>query len=175
MTSTTQIPGYVAGTWDIDPVHSEIQFTVRHMGVGKSRGRFDHFQGEITTAANPLESKVTATIEAGSISTGNTDRDAHVRTADFLDVEQFPTVTFRSTGIRQDGEDFVIDGDFTLHGVTKQVSLATELSGFTEDGLLGLSATTTINRTDFGVGAAGGAVVGEKIKVTLDIEAKLRG
>ncbi|MGP4019933.1 YceI family protein [Saccharopolyspora sp. 5N708] len=174
MTATTEIPGYVAGTWDIDSVHSEIQFTVRHMGVGKSRGRFDGFEGEIVTAADPLESTVTATIDAATISTGNTDRDAHVRTADFLDVEQFPTVTFRSTSIRRDGDDFVIDGDFTLHGVTKQVSLAAELGGFTEDGLLGLSATTTISRTDFGVGSPGGAVVGEKIKVTLDIEAKLR-
>ncbi|MEU5845561.1 YceI family protein [Saccharopolyspora shandongensis] len=175
MTATAQIPGYVAGTWDIDTVHSDIQFTVRHMGVGKSRGRFSAFQGEIVTAADPLESTVTATIDTASIDTGNADRDAHVRNADFLDAEQFPTATFRSTGVRQDGEDFVIDGEFTLHGVTKPVSLETELGGFTEDGLLGLSGKVVLNRTDFGVGPAGGALVGEKITITLDIEAKLRG
>ncbi|MEU6266266.1 YceI family protein [Saccharopolyspora shandongensis] len=175
MTATAQIPGYVAGTWDIDTVHSDIQFTVRHMGVGKSRGRFGAFQGEIVTAADPLESTVTATIDTASIDTGNADRDAHVRNADFLDAEQFPTATFRSTGVRQDGEDFVIDGEFTLHGVTQPVSLETELGGFTEDGLLGLSGKVVLNRTDFGVGPAGGALVGEKITITLDIEAKLRG
>lgn len=175
MTATEQIPGYVTGTWDIDSVHSDIQFTVRHMGVGKSRGRFGSVQGEIVTAADPLESSVTATIETSSIDTGNADRDAHVRNADFLDVEQFPTATFRSTGVRRDGEDFVIDGEFTLHGVTKPVALETELGGFTEDGLLGLSAKVVLNRTDFGVGPAGGAMVGEKITITLDIEARLRG
>ncbi|KAA5831811.1 YceI family protein [Saccharopolyspora hirsuta] len=174
MTATEQIPGYVVGTWDIDSVHSDIQFTVRHMGVGKSRGRFGSFRGEIVTAADPLQSSVTATIDTASIDTGNADRDAHVRNADFLDVEQFPTATFRSTGVRQDGEDFIVDGEFTLHGVTKPVSLETELGGFTEDGLLGLSAKVVFNRTDFGVGPAGGAMVGEKITITLDIEARLR-
>ncbi|MGW3468061.1 YceI family protein [Saccharopolyspora sp. NPDC000995] len=173
MTATAQISGYVAGTWDIDTVHSDITYSVRHMGVGKSRGRFGSFQGEIVTAADPLESTVTATIDASSIETGNADRDAHVRNADFLDVEQFPTATFRSTGVRQDGDEFVIDGEFTLHGVTKPVSLQTELGGFAE-GLLGLSAKVVLNRTDFGVGPAGGAMIGEKITINLDIEAKLR-
>ncbi|MBB5152819.1 YceI family protein [Saccharopolyspora phatthalungensis] len=174
MTATAQIPGYVAGTWDIDPAHSNVEFSVRHMGVAKSRGRFGSFRGEIVTAADPLESTVTATIEAASIDTRQADRDAHLRSADFLDVEQFPTLTFRSTGVRQDGDDFVIDGEFTLRGVTKPVSLATELGGFTENGLLGLSASVTINRTDFGVGPAGSAKVSEKVKITLDIEAQRR-
>jgi polyisoprenoid-binding protein YceI len=174
MTATAQIPGYVVGTWDIDTVHSDIQFSLRHLGVGKSRGRFGSFQGEIVTAADPLESTVTATIDTASIDTGNADRDAHVRTADFLDAEQFPTATFRSTGVRQDGEDYLIDGDFTLHGVTKPVTLKAELGGFAEGGLVGLSASVVLNRTDFGVGPAGGAMVGEKITITLDIEAKLR-
>lgn len=179
MTATTEIPGYVTGTWDIDTVHSEIQFTLRHLGVGRSRGRFDSFNGEIVTAANPLESTVTANIDPASINTGNGDRDAHVRNEDFLDVEKFPTAGFRSSALRQDGDDYVLDGDFTLHGVTKPVSLAVELGGFTDNGqggkLLGLTASTTLNRTDFGVGAEGGAVLGEKVKITLDIEATLRG
>ncbi|GAB3280091.1 YceI family protein [Parasphingorhabdus pacifica] len=179
MTAVTQIPGYVTGTWDIDTVHSEIQFTLRHMGVGRSRGRFDSFSGEIVTAENPLDSTVTANIDPSSINTGNGDRDAHVRNEDFLDVEKYPTAGFRSTALRQDDDEYVLDGELTLHGVTKPVSLEVELGGFTDDGqggkVLGLTASTTINRTDFGVGPDGGAMLGEKVKLTLDIEATLRG
>lgn len=177
-TTTSQFPGYVAGTWIIDPVHSAVEFTLRHMGVGRSRGRFDAFEGQIVTAENPQDSSVTATIDTASINTGNSDRDAHVRTADFLDVENFPTATFRSTSLRQDGDELVIDGEFTLHGVTQPVTLQAEVGGFTDTGdggkLLGISASTTINRTDFGVGPAGGAMLGEKVKITLEIEAALR-
>ncbi|MBE9373364.1 YceI family protein [Saccharopolyspora sp. HNM0983] len=172
--TTTQIPGYVQATWDIDSVHSEVEFTVRHMGVGKSRGRFGSFRGEIVTGETLEQSSVTATIDATSVDTGNADRDAHLRNSDFLDTDRFPTAEFRSTGVRRDGEDYVIDGEFTLHGVTKPVSLTTELGGFSAEGLLGLSAKTTINRTDFGVGPDGGAMVGEKVTITLEIEAQLR-
>lgn len=179
MTTTTQLPGYVTGTWDIDPVHSEITFTLRHMGVGKSRGRFDKFDGQIVTADSPEESSVTATIDASSINTGNADRDAHVRNEDFLDVDNHPTATFRSTAIRQDGDDWAIDGELTLHGVTKPVTLKAEFGGVADDGsggsLLGVSASTTINRTEFGIGPNGGAMLGEKVTITLDIEANLRG
>ena len=175
MTATDQIPGFTVGTWDIDTIHSDIIFSVRHMGVGKSKGRFGTFSGEIVTAADPLESSVTATIDINSIDTRNADRDGHVRSADFFDAEQFPTATFRSTGVRQDGADFLIDGELTLKGVTKPVTLETELGGFNGDGLVGLSATTTINRTDFGVGPAGGAMIGEKVTLTLDVEAHQRG
>ena len=177
MTAITDT-SYVVGTWDIDTVHSDIEFTLRHLGVGRSRGRFDSFEGQIVTAADPLESSVTATIDTASINTGNADRDAHVRTADFLDTDNHPAATFRSTGVRQDGENYVIDGEFTLHGVTQPISLSTEFGGITADGqggkLIGLSATTTITRTDFGVGPEGGAMLGEKVKISLEIEAKLR-
>lgn len=174
MTTSTTIPGYTVGTWDIDPVHSTVEFSVRHMGVGKVRGRFTRFHAEIVGAENPLDSSVTATIEADSFDSGSPDRDNHVRSADFLDVENFPTITFRSTGARPNGEDYIIDGELTVRGVTKQVSLDTELGGF-GDGLVGLSASTTINRNDFGVGTSTPlAVVGDKIKITLDIEATLR-
>lgn len=178
MSTATQIPGYVVGTFDIDSVHSDIEFTTRHLGVGRSRGRFDSFRGEIVTAEDPLESAVTAEIDAASINTANADRDAHVRSADFLDTENFPALSFRSTGIRADGDGYLIDGEFTLHGVTAQVSLEAELNGFTDNGqggtLVGISASTTINRTDFGVGPDGGAILGEKIKITLEIEANSR-
>jgi polyisoprenoid-binding protein YceI len=179
MTAITEIPGYVTGNWDIDTVHSDIEFTLRHLGVGKSRGRFDDFRGEIVTAADPLQSSVQATIDVASINTGNADRDAHVRSGDFLDTDNHPTAEFRSTSIRQNGDDWVIEGEFTLHGVTKPVSLETEFNGITDDGnggkLLGLSASTTLNRTEFGVGPDGGAMLGEKVKITLEIEATLRG
>ncbi|SDP55960.1 Polyisoprenoid-binding protein YceI [Actinopolyspora xinjiangensis] len=178
MTETAPVPGYTVGTWDIDAVHSDVEFTLRHMGVGRSRGRFDKFEGQIVTAENPLESSVTATIDTASVNTGNADRDAHVRNEDFLDTANHPTATFRSTGIRQDGDEWVIDGDFTLHGVTLPVSLEVEPGGITDtaDGgkMLGLSASTTLNRTDFKVGPDGGAMLGEKVKITLEIEATLR-
>lgn len=172
--TTTQIPGYVQGTWDIDSVHSEVEFTVRHMGVGKSRGRFDSFSGEIVTGETPEQSSVTATIDTTSVNTGNADRDAHLRAADFFNTDEHPTATFRSTGVRQDGEDYVIDGELTLLGVTRPVSLSAELGGFTEEGVVGLSAKTTINRTDFGLGPAGGAMIGEKTTISLEIEGQLR-
>ncbi len=178
MTSTTTaVPGYLTGTWAIDPVHSSVSFSVRHLGVSKVRGKFTEVEGEITTAENILDSSVTATIKAASIDTSNEQRDEHVRGADFLDVENHPTLSFRSTGIRADGDDYLIDGELTLHGVTKPVTLTAELGGF-GDGqaegskVLGVSARTEINRSDFGVGGnVPSAVVGEKITIELDIEA----
>ena len=103
MTTTdtrTAIPGYTAGTWTIDPVHSEVGFSVRHMMVSKVRGRFTSFSGEIVTGADPLDSSVTAEIALDSIVTGQEQRDAHIRSADFFDVENHPTMTYRSTGVR---------------------------------------------------------------------------
>src|SRR3954464_14086244 len=119
----TKIPGYVAGTWTIDPVHSEVGFSVRHMMVSKVRGKFNVFSGDIVTGENPLESSVSATIDLSSIDTGNADRDNHIRSADFFDVDQHKTMTYRSTGIRLAGDDFVLDGELTLKGVTKPLSL----------------------------------------------------
>ena len=126
----TAIPGYTAGTWTIDPVHSEVGFTVRHMMVSKVRGRFTSFSGEIVTGADPLGSSVTAEIALDSIVTGQEQRDAHIRSADFFDVENHPTMTYRSTGVRAHGDGYVVDGELTLKGVTKDVPLAQELNGF---------------------------------------------
>ena len=106
MTETAvEIPGYVAGTWAIDPVHSEVSFVVRHMMVSKVRGRFDKFEGTIVTAPDPLQSSVTATVDLSSVNTGEPNRDNHIRSADFFEVESHPTLTFRSTGVRQDGDE----------------------------------------------------------------------
>ena len=117
------IPGYVAGTWTIDPVHSEVGFSVRHMMVSKVRGRFNTFSGQIVTGENPLGSSVTAEIDLASIITGNEQRDEHIRSADFFEVETYPTMTYRSTGVRVEGDEYILDGELTLKGVTKSVPL----------------------------------------------------
>lgn len=178
MTAATQIPGYVAGTWTIDPVHSDVAFIVRHLGVSKVRGRFNDVSGTIVTGEDPSASSVTATIVADSIDTKNDQRDGHVRSAEFLHVEEHEHLTFASTAVRIDGEDIEIDGELTLHGVTKSVTLKGELGGF-GDGpnskVLGVSATTEISRSEFGVGGGiPSAVVSDKIKIELDVEAQLQ-
>jgi polyisoprenoid-binding protein YceI len=180
MSTTTQaIPGYVSGTWTIDPVHSEVGFSVRHMMVSKVRGKFTSFEGSVTTAENLLDSSVTATVDLESIDTGNADRDAHIRSADFFEVEANKTMTFVSTGIREDGGEYKLDGDLTLKGVTKPVTFDLEVNGFGPDAYggtrSGFSATTVINRRDFGVDfnaamETGGLVVADKVTVQLEIE-----
>jgi polyisoprenoid-binding protein YceI len=182
VSTATTIPGYIAGTWTIDPVHSEVGFTVRHMMVSKVRGKFNEFSGEVVTAENPLESRVSATIDLRSIDTGNNDRDNHIRSADFFEVDTFTTMTYHSTDVRIDGDDFVLDGELTLKGVTKPVSLRLELGGFGPDGhggtRAGFSATGEIKRSDFGIDfnavlETGGLVVSDKVTINLEIEAIL--
>jgi polyisoprenoid-binding protein YceI len=179
----TRIPGYLAGTWDIDPTHSDVSFSVRHMMVSKVRGRFASFTGEIVTGEDVTGSSVRATIDATSIDTGNAQRDGHVRSADFFDVENHPEWTYVSTGVRADGDDLVVDGELTIKGVTRPVPLALELNGFGPDAYggtrAGFTATTAINRNDFGVDIVmpldgGGVVVGEKVQITLEIQGVLR-
>ncbi len=177
------VPGYLAGTWVIDPVHSDVGFTVRHMMVSKVRGRFARFEGQIVTGPTPLESSVTASIDLASIDTNNAQRDAHIRSADFFDVETYPTMTYQSTGVRQDGDDLVLDGNLTLKGVTKAVPLRLEANGFGPDAFggtrAGFSAYAEINRRDFGVDfqaalETGGVVVADKVAINLEIEAVLQ-
>jgi polyisoprenoid-binding protein YceI len=181
-TTQTSIPGYVAGTWTIDPVHSEVGFSVRHMMVSKVRGRFATFSGKLVTGENPLDSSVTAEIDLASIITGSEQRDQHIRSADFFEVETYPTMTYRSTGVRQDGGEYVIDGELTLKGVTKSVPLTLELNGFGPDPFggtrAGFTATGELSRSEFNVSfnapmANGGAVVADKISLSLEIEAVL--
>ena len=181
--TTTQIPGYVVGTWDIDASHSTVGFSVRHMMVSKVRGYFREFSGELVTAADPSQSFVTATIDMDSIDTRQEQRDAHIKSADFFDVGNHTVMTFRSTGVRAEGEDWHVDGELTLKGITKPVTLELELNGFGPDAYggtrAGFSAKTVISRSEFGVDIAmpmdgGGVVVGDKINVELEIEAVLR-
>ncbi len=181
----TDIPGYIAGTWAIDPVHSEVSFVVRHMAVSKVRGRFDKFEGTIVTAEDPLASSVTATIDATTISTGQEQRDAHIRSAEFFHIEEHPTFTFTSTGLKPDGDDFLLDGDLTIRGFTKPVTFKLELGGFGPDVYggtrVGFSAKTEVNRHDFGVsfngaipGVPGGFLLSDKVTIHLEIEGVLQ-
>jgi polyisoprenoid-binding protein YceI len=168
-----------AGTWAIDPVHSSISFSVRHLVVSKVRGSFKDFSGAVVVAEDGTPS-VTAEIAVDSLDTGNEQRDAHVRSGDFFDVEQYPTASFRSTGVRADGDDYVLAGDFTLKGVTKPIELKLEWGGVNpgmgHGEVAGFEASVVVNRKDFGIDIdmpleTGGAVVGDKVTITLNIEA----
>ncbi len=185
MTDTTllEIPGYKAGTWVLDPAHSEVTFSVRHMMISKVRGSFGLKSATITAPENPLEATVTASAEATSVDTKDEGRDAHLRSADFFDVEQFPTIDFVSTGVRAEGGDFLVDGDLTLHGVTKPVTFEVEFGGFGTDPWgnykAGATAKTVINREDFGLvwNAAletGGVLVGKDVTITLDLQGSVQ-
>ena len=186
MSSTAvEIPGYVAGTWAIDPVHSEVSFTVKHMMVSKVRGRFDTFEGTIITGPDPLSSSVTASVDLSSVNTGQEQRDAHIRSADFFEVEKHPFMTFASTGVSPDGDRFLLVGDLTLKGVTKSVTFKLDVNGFGPDAYggtrVGFSATTEISRGDFGVnfngpipGVPGGVAVSDKVTINLEVEGVLQ-
>ena len=179
MTAAVTATDLGTGTWAIDPVHSSISFSVRHLVVSKVRGTFGTFAGAITIAedGNPA---VTAEIDVASVNTGNEQRDVHLKSADFFDVEKYPTATFRSTGVHAKGDDYVLDGEFTLKGVTKPINLTLEFNG-TNPGMghgavAGFEASVVLNRKDFGIDIdmpleTGGAVVGDKVTITLEIEA----
>jgi len=182
-TTVTQIPGYLAGTWDIDPIHTDISFTARHMMVSKVRGHFEKFEGTVILADNPLDSHVEVSVEMASINTNNVDRDNHIRSDDFFGVAQYPTMTYTSTGVHAEGDHFVVDGNLTLHGVTRPVSLDLEVNGFGPDPFggtrSGFSAKGEISRKAFDVKfdapmEGGGAVVGDKIQLLIEAELILR-
>jgi polyisoprenoid-binding protein YceI len=176
------IAGYVAGTWVIDPVHTHVGFVIKHMMVSKVRGRFTRFSGTIVTGEDPLDSTVSVSVDVASIDTDNDMRDDHVRSADFFDAEHHPEMTFTSTGVRLEDGDFVLDGALTIRGTTRAVTLAIDEFAFGPDPRggtkAGFSATTEINRTDFGVSyngpiPGGGLALGEKVQVVVDVEADL--
>ena len=180
--TTTEVPGYIPGTYMLDPGHSDVAFTVRHMMVSKVRGHFTKVEAEIVLARNPLDSSATATIDPNSIDTNNTTRDDDLRSANFFQIDQYPTMTFRSVGIRHGEDGFDVNGELTLHGVTRPVTLALDVNGFTRDPYggtrAGFSATTELNRGDFAITTnipmdGGGVVIGDRIQVFLEIEAVL--
>ncbi|MBL1078442.1 YceI family protein [Nocardia sp. 2] len=166
------------GTWAIDTVHSTLGFSVRHMMVSKIRGRFTDFSGSLVIGEDGSAS-ATAEIRVDSVNTDNPQRDAHLRTKDFFSAEDFPLATFKSTGFRVEGEDFKVDGEFSIAGVTKPVTLDVEFLGVNpgmgQGPVAGFEASTVINRRDFGITidmplADGGAVIGDKITLNLGIE-----
>jgi len=184
MTVTTDlIPGYVAGTWTLDPTHSEVSFSVRHLAISKVRGTFKKFDVTVVTAENPEDSTLTATIDIDSVDTNQEQRDQHLRTSDFFAADEFPQITFVSTGIRHDGDDFYLDGDLTLRGVTKPISIKGEFGGIITDSYgqtkAGASGTVKINRKDFGVNwnaavEGGGFMLGDDVTITVEAQVVLQ-
>jgi len=177
--STPEIP---AGTWSIDASHSEVGFSVRHVMISKVKGKFETFEGTLTIAENPLESTVSVEVDLSSINTSDETRDNHLRSADFFEVETTPKMTFTSTKVEPSGSDYKVTGDLTVKGVTKSVVLDLEFNGVGADPWggtrAGFSAQTEISRKDFGIDFnipidGGGVVVGDKIKVQLEVEAVL--
>ena len=167
------------GTWTVDPTHSTVGFTARHLMITKVRGTFTDFDGVVTVADAPLESSVVANVRLASVDTGNADRDAHLRTSDFFDTDANAEMTLRSTGIREDGGDYVLVGDLTIAGQTHPVEFALTFDGVTVDPFgntkAGFEASTEINRSDWGLSfnmalETGGVLVSEKIRIDLDIQ-----
>lgn len=177
--SNPEIP---TGTWTVDPSHSEVGFSVRHLMVSKVKGNFETFEATITVAENPMASSVTAEVDLGSINTRDAQRDGHLKSADFFEVDKHPKLTFTSTSVEAAGSDYKVTGDLTIKGNTKAVVLDLEFNGVHPDPWggtrAGFSAETEINRKDFGIEFdlpmdGGGVVVGDKIKITLEVEAVL--
>ncbi|HEY2702234.1 MAG TPA: YceI family protein [Candidatus Dormibacteraeota bacterium] len=180
--TATGLSGLTAGTWAIDPVHTEVAFSVRHMMVGKVRGRFTGVAGEIV-ATDDGSATLNVSIDVASVDTQNAQRDEHIRSADFFDSATHPKASFRSTGLRAHGGETYVDGELTLHGVTRPVTLEVEKGGVTRDpyGNLraGFSASFEIARNDYGITIqmpmdGGGVVVGEKVRLNLEVEAVLQ-
>jgi polyisoprenoid-binding protein YceI len=166
--------------WNIDPAHSSINFSVRHLMIAKVRGTFTKWQARVDyNDSNPALSKIEVRIDAASIDTKESQRDAHLRSPDFLDAEKFPELVFTSREITRDGEDYVVAGDMAIHGITRPVRLQVESLGTTKDPWgnqrMAFAAKTALNRKDFGLTwnqalEAGGVLVGEKVEIEIDVE-----
>ena len=181
--STDTLTGFTAGTWKVDSAHSEITFSVRHLAISKVKGSFQSFDITVVTTDNPLDTSVSVSIDVVSIDTRQEQRDNHLRTSDFFAVDEHPTIDFVSTGIRQDGADWIIDGDLTLRGVTKPVAFRGEIGGIVVNGygqtVAGGTFSTKINRHDFGVSwnaavEAGGLTLGDDVTITVDAQVALQ-
>ncbi|MBE1878628.1 YceI family protein [Myceligenerans pegani] len=181
----TQLPaGVTAGTYEIDPAHSTAAFSVRHAGIAKVRGTIDITSGTITVGDDVESSSVIAELDAKSVSTGDSGRDQHLVSKDFWGADENPSWTFRSGAVTLDGDDITVTGDLTINGISKPVELNGEFTGTAKDPFgndrAGFEASTEINRKDFGItwNAAlegGGVLVGEKVKITLDVSAIAKG
>lgn len=168
------------GTWTVDPAHSSVGFVARHLMITKVRGRFTDFSGRIEIPANPLEATLVATVNLASVDTGDAARDEHLRSADFFKVEESGEMLFVSTGVKEKGDHFALLGDLTIAGLTHPVEFDLEFEGVSTDPWgntkAGFTAVTEINRKQWGLEwnvtlDAGGVLVGEKVKIELDIQA----
>ncbi|WP_217170383.1 YceI family protein [Streptomyces sp. AC512_CC834] len=162
------------GEWVLDPFHSSVNFTIRHFGIAKVRGRFTGFETELHVGRRAEDVRVSATIDLSSIDTGNTDRDAHVRASDLLDVGKRPTMAFRSKRVSGEGEDWTMEGELTIGDVTRPVALAVEFGGLVDVPMggnrhAGFEATGEIRRSEFGLDFAPG-LLGEVVKIQLDMQ-----
>jgi polyisoprenoid-binding protein YceI len=182
-TTTLDVPGYKSGTWVLDPSHSEVTFSVRHMMISKVRGTFGMKSATLIAPENPLDAKVEASVDVTSLDTKDAGRDAHLKSADFFDIENHPTMEFISTGAHVKDGEFFVDGDLTIRGVTKPVSFEFEFGGFGTDPWgnykAGATAKTVVNREEFGLtwNAAletGGVLVGKDVTITLDLQGALQ-
>jgi polyisoprenoid-binding protein YceI len=181
MTTATAI---TTGTWALDPTHTEIGFTVRHI-MSKVRGKFETFEGTLVTADDVTDSRVDVSVDLNSINTGTVDRDNHLRSSDFFEVENHPTMTFASTGVVEKAPgELVVQGDLTIKGVTKPLELAVEVLGEGGDPWggtrVGVEATGLISRKEFGIDfniplEGGKVVIGDKISIVINAEAVLQG
>lgn len=182
-TSTITHPDFRTGTWKLDANHSAISFTVKHLMISKVRGTFETFDVTVVTDEDAALSRIEASIDVSSVNTKNEARDQHLRTSDFFLVDEHPTATFVSTSIANDGDSFTAQGELTLRGVTKPVTLSGEFGGIATDGYgqtkAAATATATINRHDFGVSwnaalEAGGMTLGDDVTLELEITVVLQ-
>jgi polyisoprenoid-binding protein YceI len=181
-TPTSTIPGLVAGTYAIDPAHSEIGFTVRHL-MTKVRGTFQEYAGEIVVKDSLEESTANVSVELASVHTRSEQRDGHLRSGDFFDAENSPKMTFVSTAFKPEGDDYVLAGELTIKNVTKSIELGVEFLGVEQNAygqtIIGFEASASISRKDWGIDfnvplEGGKLLIGDKVDIHLDIQAALQ-
>ena len=178
-TTATALP---TGTWTVDQIHSNVEFSVKHVGIATVKGRFNQFEG--TLEVGPDGPVGYGSVEVQSVDTGEQQRDDHLRSPDFFDVANFPKIEFRSTSVAVDGEDLAVNGDIMIHGVTKPITLEGEIEGTETDHegreRVGLSLSGQIKRSDFDMRfnaalGSGNLVVSDKVKIQVDVSAVKAG
>jgi len=177
--STTSLP-LTAGTWNVDPAHSGVGFVIRHLGLTNVRGRFDRFDGTLVVGQSLADTRLTANVDLTSVNTNEPDRDAHLRSTDFFNADANPTMTFASTSVRRDGDDYELVGDLSINGIVQPITLTVEFFGketHPADGSLraGFSATGELRRGDYSINfnmplGMGKLALGEKVKIELDAQ-----
>ena len=181
-TATTTIPGLVAGTYALDVAHTEIGFTVRHL-MTKVRGTFEDFSGEIVVKDSLEDSTANVSVELGSVHTRNAQRDGHLRSGDFFDAENSPKMSFTSTALKSEGDDYILAGELTIKDVTKPIEFAVEFLGAEQNAygqaIIGFEASTSISRKDWGIDfnvplEGGKLLIGDKVDIHLDVQAALQ-